>query len=225
LSAAEFIKQYDEYGVPFDADFIDYLRGLSFDERHAFDMAMGYVFGRISDLKIQLSPSGLYTLLKASNAGPEDFYNAHRDRGDLFSSEDEVPAELDRHSRAQFGNGWYPANLLPQVGRWMTDRSCLRFYAQRFSKIALRVTTHIPDLGTSPMELEFRLNGKLSCSFCLFEYGWLDLEIAVPETTMHRTSEFKLEIRASRTWQPSITNPNSNDDRHLSIALCDLKIN
>lgn len=224
LSAAEFIKQYDEYGVPFDADFIDYLRGLSFDERHAFDMAMGYVFGRVSDLKIQLPPSGLYMLLKASNAGPEHFYNAHRDRRELLPSEDEVPAELDRHSRARFGNGWYPANHLPQVGRWMTDRSWLSFHAQRFSKIRLQLTTHIPDLRTSPVELEFKLNGELTCGICLFEYGWLDVEIDVPETVTRRTSEFKLEICASRTWQPSETNPNSNDDRHLSIAVCDLRI-
>ena len=84
LSVAEFIKQYDEYGVPFDADFIDYLRGLSFTERNAFDMAMGYVFGKISDLGLKLPSSGLYLLVKASNAAPEPFYNAHRDRSDLF---------------------------------------------------------------------------------------------------------------------------------------------
>ena len=60
LSVDEFIKQFDHYGVPFDADFIDYLRGLSFDERRAFDCAMGYIFGRISDLHVQLPSSGLY---------------------------------------------------------------------------------------------------------------------------------------------------------------------
>ena len=64
LSSAEFIKQYDQYGAPFERDFIDYLRGLSFDERHAFDMAMGYVFGKISDLHLQLPSSGLYLLVK-----------------------------------------------------------------------------------------------------------------------------------------------------------------
>ena len=70
---AEFIKQYDEYGVPFEADFVEYLRGLSFSERHAFDMAMGYVFGKISDLGLKLPSSGLYLLVKATDGPPEPF--------------------------------------------------------------------------------------------------------------------------------------------------------
>jgi ubiquinone/menaquinone biosynthesis C-methylase UbiE len=224
LSSAEFIKQYDQYGAPFDRDFIDYLRGLSFDERHAFDMAMGYVFGKISDLHLRLPSSGLYLLVKASNVAPEPFYNAHRDRGDLFASAGGVPGELDRYSRAVFGNGWYTANHLPPIARWMTGRSWLRFEAERFSKLRLQLTTHIPDLRTSPMELQFTLNGHAVGRLCLFEYGWLELEIEVPERVTHNTSEFKLEISASRTWQPSVANPDSGDDRHLSIAVCNLEI-
>jgi ubiquinone/menaquinone biosynthesis C-methylase UbiE len=221
LTAGEFIKQYDNYGAPFDRDFIDYLRGLSFDQQHAFDMAMGYVFQRISDLHVKLPSSGLYLLVKASNSAPEPFYNAHRDRSDLFSTTADVPAELDRNSRAVFGNGWYPANHLPPVARWMTNRSWLRFNANPFSKLRLQLTTHIPDLRTSPMELQFKLNGAPVCGLCLFEYGWLELEIDVPETT---GAEFRLDITASRTWQPSAANPNSNDDRNLSIAVCRLEI-
>jgi hypothetical protein len=224
LSSAEFIKQYDQYGAPFDRDFIDYLRGLSFDERHAFDMAMGYVFGKISDLHLRLPSSGLYLLVKASNVAPEPFYNAHRDRGDLLASAGGVPGELDRYSRAVFGNGWYTANHLPPIARWMTGRSWLRFEAERFSKLRLQLTTHIPDLRTSPMELQFTLNGHAVGRLCLFEYGWLELEIEVPERVTHNTSEFKLEISASRTWQPSVANPDSGDDRHLSIAVCNLEI-
>jgi ubiquinone/menaquinone biosynthesis C-methylase UbiE len=227
LSSAEFIKQYDNYGAAFDPDFIDYLKGLSFDERHAFDMAMGYVFGKISDLHLQLPSSGLYLLVKASNVAPEPFYNAHRDRSDrsaLLSTADNVPAELDRYSRAVFGNGWYPANHLPPVARWMTTRSWLSFKAERLSRIHLQLTTHIPDLRTSPMELEFKLNGERICSLCLFEYDWLELEIDVPETTTRETSSFRLDINASRAWQPSAANPNSGDDRYLSIAVCKLRI-
>ncbi len=224
LTAGEFIKQYDNYGAPFDRDFIDYLRGLSFDQQHAFDMAMGYVFNRISDLHVKLPSSGLYLLVKASNAAPEPFYNAHRDRSDLFSTTTDVPAELDRNSRAVFGNGWYPANHLPPIARWMTKRSWLRFTAKKFSKLRLQLTTHIPDLQTTPMELEFKLNGERICALCLFEYDWLELEIDVPYSLTAQTIEFKLDISASRTWQPSVTNPNSNDDRHLSIAVCKLQI-
>ena len=224
LSAAEFIKQYENYGAPFDSDFIDYLKGLSFAEQHAFDMAMGYVFNRISDLHVKLPSSGLYLLVKASNATPEPFYNAHRDRRDLFPTTTGVPAELDRNSRAVFGNGWYPANHLPPVARWMGDRSWLRFDATQFSKIRLQLTTHIPDLRTSPIELEFKLNRTLIARLCLFDYGWLEVEIDVPETLTSGTTEFRLEINASRTWQPSVANPNSSDDRHLSIAVCKLEL-
>jgi ubiquinone/menaquinone biosynthesis C-methylase UbiE len=221
LTAGEFIKQYDNYGAAFDPDFIDYLRGLSFDEQRAFDMAMGYVFGKISDLHVKLPSSGLYVLVKASNTTPEPFYNAHRDRTDLFSTSNDVPAELDKNSRALFGNGWYPANHIPPVARWMTGYSWLRFDAEQLSKISLQLTTHIPDLRPSPIELDFKLNGVRVCGLCLIDYGWLEVEIEVPETA---ATEFKLEISASRTWQPSLENPNSSDNRHLSIAVCNLVI-
>jgi ubiquinone/menaquinone biosynthesis C-methylase UbiE len=224
LTAGEIIKQYDNYGAAFDPDFVDYLKGLSFDQQHAFDLAMGYVFARISDLHVKLPSSGLYLLVKASDAAPEPFYNAHRDRSDLVSSETNVPAELDRNSRAVFGNGWYPANHMPQIARWMTDRSWLSFKAERLSRISLQLTTHIPDLKTSPMELEFKLNGERICGLCLFEYDWLELVIDVPETITRDTREFRFDINASRTWQPAAANPNSSDDRYLSIAVCKLRL-
>src|SRR5688572_26522879 len=186
LSVAEFIKQYDEYGVPFDADFIDYLRGLSFTERNAFDMAMGYVFGKVSDLGLKLPSSGLYLLVKASNTAPEPFYNAHRDRSDLFS-------------RASFGTGWYPANHTPRIARWMNDHSRLQFSNTDLSKIRLELMTHIPDLKSKPIELHFALNGVEICGFSLIEYDWLTLEIDVPKEL--QTNSYTLEIHASRTWQ------------------------
>ena len=225
LSVDEFIKQFDHYGAPFDKDFIDYLRGLSFDERRAFDLAMGYIFGRISDLHVQLPSSGLYLLVKASNVAPEAFYNAHRNRADLITTTaTDTPANLDTNSRAFFGNGWYPANNLPPIARWMSGHSWLRFDAGPFTRIRLQLTTHIPDLRLSPMEVYFRLNGESVCSLCLFEYGWLELEIEVAEAITGNTGSFRLDIRASRTWQPSVANASSNDDRHLSIAVCNLEI-
>src|ERR1044072_3172722 len=85
LSSEEFVKQREEYGLPFEPDFVEYLRGLSFSERRAFDMAMGYVFGKISDLGIRLPKSGLNVLIKASDAPLGSFYNEHRDRSALFT--------------------------------------------------------------------------------------------------------------------------------------------
>jgi cyclopropane fatty-acyl-phospholipid synthase-like methyltransferase len=87
LASDEFVKQRDEYGLPFEPDFVEYLRGLSFAERRAFDMAMGYVFGKISDLHIRLPKSGLYVLVKASDAPLGPFYNEHRDRSALFNAD------------------------------------------------------------------------------------------------------------------------------------------
>ena len=84
LSSDEFLKQADRYGLPFEDDCLEYLRGLSFGERRAFDMAMGYVFGKISDLNVRLPSSGLYMFLKASNAPLGSFYNEHRDRTALL---------------------------------------------------------------------------------------------------------------------------------------------
>src|SRR5256885_7669463 len=85
LSSEEFIKQADNYGLDFEEDFLEYLRGLSFKERRAFDVAMGYVFGKISDLNLSLPKSGLYVFLKSSNVPLGPFYNEHRDRHALYS--------------------------------------------------------------------------------------------------------------------------------------------
>jgi cyclopropane fatty-acyl-phospholipid synthase-like methyltransferase len=123
LSAEEFVKQRDEYGLPFDEDFVEYLRGLTHAERRAFDMAMGYVFGRISDLHVRLPRSGLYVLLKASDAPLGPIYNEHRDRSALFN-EDAAPAPAGEAPRplcldraAEFDDGWYDPNMLPPVAR------------------------------------------------------------------------------------------------------------
>jgi cyclopropane fatty-acyl-phospholipid synthase-like methyltransferase len=86
LSSEEFLKQADKYGLDFEDDFLDYLRALSFKERRAFDLAMGYVFGKVSDLNLRLPRSGLYVFLKASNAPLGPFYNEHRDRRALFAT-------------------------------------------------------------------------------------------------------------------------------------------
>ena len=233
ISSEEFIKQADQYGLKFETDFVDYLRSLSFKERRAFDMAMGYVFGNISDLNIHLPKSGLYVLLKASDAPLGAFYNEHRDRRALYAryrtaSGSDRPiggACLDRSPAVTFDDGWYEPNLLPPIARWMSRSGKITFSSSDVSEITLDLTTHMPDLRTQPLELEFLLNGeRLSC-FALLRRAWLNLHLFVPERlNSEANGQFELEIRANRTWQPRPTNDERRDDRELSIAVCNIEV-
>jgi ubiquinone/menaquinone biosynthesis C-methylase UbiE len=229
LSSEEFLKQADRYGLEFEDDFLDYLRGLSFKERRAFDMAMGYVFAKVSDLNLHLPKSGLYVFLKASDAPVGSFYNEHRDRRALFSTATDSTAAtrvcLDRSREATFDDGWYEPNMVPPIARWMTSRGRVTFRAAGVNEIRLDLTTHLPDLGNHALGLEIFLNGVRLCAFSLYRYGWLELRIPVPETLeLKGTQEFELELRADRTWQPRPAAGEGRDDRELSIAVCNIVI-
>jgi ubiquinone/menaquinone biosynthesis C-methylase UbiE len=224
ISSEEFIKQADKYGLKFETDFVDYLRSLTFKERRAFDMAMGYVFGKISDLDLHLPKSGLYVFLKASDAPLGSFYNEHRDRHALYASAG-VAASLDRSPAVTFDDGWYEPNVLPPIARWMGRSGKIMFSSSHVSEITIDLITHMPDLRTQPLELEFLLNGeRLSC-FALLRRAWLNLHLFVPERlNAEANGEFELEIRANRTWQPRPTNDETGDDRELSIAVCNIEV-
>lgn len=228
LSSEEFIKQADKYGLNFESDFLDYLRGLSFKERRAFDLAMGYVFGKVSDLRISLPRSGLYLFLKASDQPLGAFYNEHRDRRALFASgrAGDLPEEcLDRNKNATFDDGWFEPNILPPVARWMSTRGRVSFSAAKLSEISFDLTTHMPDLRTRPFSLEILLNGTRVCAFSLLDNSWLNLRIRVPVSlSSSATGEFEMEIIAGRTWQPRPGNDEARDDRELSIAVCNVVI-
>jgi cyclopropane fatty-acyl-phospholipid synthase-like methyltransferase len=227
VSSDEFLKQADKYGLNFEADFVEYLRGLSFSERRAFDMAMGYVFGKVSDLHIPLPKSGLYVLLKASDAPLGPFYNEHRDRRSLYGAgtDPATLACLDRDSAARFDDGWYEPNALPPVARWLSRRGRISFHAPKVASISLDLITHMPDLRAQPLVLEFLLNGSRLSAFSLFRRAWLHLRIPVPESLASQgEEEFELEVRANRTWQPRPTNDETRDDRELSIAVCNIEI-
>jgi SAM-dependent methyltransferase len=225
LSSEEFLKQADKYGLGFEDDFLDYLRDLSFKERRAFDLAMGYVFAKVSDLSIHLPKSGLYVFLKASDAPLGPFYNEHRDRRALFSSREDQERLtcLDRNNDARFDDGWYEPNMLPPVARWMGASGRVNFPAPGLTEIRLDMTTHIPDLGSHPLGIELLLNGHKLCAFSIWRYGWLELRVPVPAAiTGEASGEFELEIRADRTWQPRPTGEETRDDRELSIAVCNI---
>jgi ubiquinone/menaquinone biosynthesis C-methylase UbiE len=224
ISSEEFIKQADKYGLKFETDFVDYLRSLSFKERRAFDMAMGYVFGKISDLNIRLPKSGLYVFLKASDAPLGSFYNEHRDRHALYTTAD-LAASVDRNPAVTFDDGWFEPNLLPPIARWMSRSGKINFNSSQISEIVLDLTTHMPDLRTQPLELEFLLNGERLSWFALLRRAWLNLHLFVPERlNSEANGEFELEIRAGRTWQPRPRNDETRDDRELSIAVCNIEV-
>jgi SAM-dependent methyltransferase len=241
LSSEEFIKQRDEYGLPFEPDFVEYLRGLSHAERRAFDMAMGYVFGKVSDLNVRLPRSGLYVFLKASDAPLGPFYNEHRDRTALFNKEAAASEATNETSRreaprafcldrtADFDDGWYEPNVLPPVARWMKQRGRIRFRAHTLKALRLDLTTHMPDLGpdnaahdTRPLGLELLLNGRSLSSLSLFRHGWLSLLTEVPEE-LSLARDFELELRADRVWRPRPHDAENRDDRELSIAVCNIE--
>jgi cyclopropane fatty-acyl-phospholipid synthase-like methyltransferase len=229
LSSEEFIKQADKYGLNFESDFLDYLRGLSFKERRAFDLAMGYVFGKISDLRISLPKSGLYLFLKASDRPLGPFYNEHRDRRTLFASDraDDTAQVtcLDRSQHATFDDGWFEPNILPPVARWMGKHGCVSFSLAKLSEVSFDLTTHMPDLRERPLGLEIFLNGTKLCAFSLFQPSWLNLRVPVPESLNSEAGQkFEFEIRADRTWQPRPSEDQTRDDREMSIAVCNIVI-
>ena len=248
LSSEEFLKQADEYGLPFEPDFLDYLRGLSHGERRAFDMAMGYVFNKISDLDVKLPESGLYAFLKASNVELGPFYNEYRDRKDLLplaenaaknaAGFDTTPRpgtrfiSLDHTStanepiKAEFGDGWYAPDDLPPIARWMSRRSKLRFTANSLLSISFELMTHMPDLSaTRPLQIVFLLNGDLIGICSLSEPRWTRARFEIPQALRSVPDHtFELTIHASRTFQPNLVEPNSIDDRELSVAVHNIEI-
>jgi SAM-dependent methyltransferase len=221
LSSEEFLKQGDKYRLPFDADFLDYLRGLSFKERRAFDMAMGYVFGKISELNIKLPKAGLYVFLKASAAPLGSFYNEHRERELLIGRMSQGESCLDRRADAVFDDGWFEPNNLPPVARWMGRRARINFSEEKLSSISFDVTTHLPDLNVEPLEVNVFLNGTKVSSWSTIRQGWLNITIPVFDSA---DGSFELEFRASRTWQPRPDSDDGRDDRELSIAVCNIEV-
>ncbi|MGI8839081.1 MAG: methyltransferase domain-containing protein [Pyrinomonadaceae bacterium] len=226
LSSEEFVKQADDYGLNFEDDFIDYLRGLSFKERRAFDMAMGYVFAKVSDLNLRLPKSGLYVFVKASDTSLGAFNNEHRDRRGLFSTvqdREETSVCLDRSSAVTFDDGWFEPNMLPPVARWMGSRASINFPAASLSEIRMDITTHMPDLDERPLTLELLLNSVKLCAFSFRRNGWFELRVPVPET-LSGSGVFELEFRADRTWQPRPVKNEMRDDRELSVAVCNIEV-
>src|SRR5499427_2743813 len=224
LSSEEFVKQADRYGIDFESDFIEYLRGLSFKERRAFDMAMGYVFGKISDLNLSLPKAGLYVFLKAATVPLGPFYNEYRDRRALYPQEPGAGIKcLDRCSAAVFDDGWYEPNLLPPVARWMSKEAAVCFDANNLAEISLDLKTDMPDVREQPLLIEFILDGQVASSFDLWRHGWLHVNLSATAASA-QARKHELKIRTSRTWQPRPGDAENRDDREISIAVCNIEI-
>lgn len=228
----ELVKLADDYELPrCDKDFLDYLRGLSANERRAFNMAMGYVFDRVSNYAIKMPASG-YLLVKASDQPLGDLYNEHLDRLGFFPELVEPggndPVCLDRSSRAAFTSGWYTAENLPPIARWMGRAATIRFQTRTLSRLRFDLTCHMPDLSERPLGLEFHFKGRPVGRLSLAQNGWtkteLDLREMAAKESQKEIMDAVVEIRASRTWQPCATNSESRDDRELSIAVCNVEV-
>jgi ubiquinone/menaquinone biosynthesis C-methylase UbiE len=224
-TADELVKQGDNYGLPFcDDDFLAYVRTLNAAERRAFDMAMGYVFRRLSQSNVALPPSG-FVLVKASAQPLGDFYHEHAapltPTAHDFADTDSVC--LDKATHADYLYGWHAAEDFPPLARWLARRGLVRFTAAPIRKITLDLMSHLPDLEANPLALEFRLNGVTVCQHTLAGYGWQTLEIKVAPAG-GGLQTYELEIIPSRTWQPCRHFPGNGDDRELSIAVCNLRI-
>jgi ubiquinone/menaquinone biosynthesis C-methylase UbiE len=230
LSAEDFLDP-DGRESKLEPDFLEYLRGLSFKERRAFDLAMGYVCSRISDLGVsvpcQATSEATQFLLKASDAPLGPFHNEHRDRRGLFSfpvtGRTENGLCLDRSSQAVFDDGWLRPVLLPPVVRWLGKRGRIRFQADEVATITLDLITQMPDLAGQPLGLEISLNSVKLCAFSLYKHGWLQLSISAPEVLKSK-GDYELEFRANRTSQPCQSGGDPQDDRELSVAVCNIEV-
>jgi SAM-dependent methyltransferase len=227
LSSEEFLKQADSYGARYEPDWLEYLRSLSFRERRAFDLAMGYVFATISDMDLRLPNSGFYVLMKASDAPLGPFYNEHRDHRRLLADVGGASAIdsrcLDRSPDVVFDHGWYDAEDLPPIARWMRESAHIRFVAPSLSRIRLDAVTHMPDLPGKPLSVSLVLNGVPIELLSVARTGWRHVEVIVPEPLRRPVGgRFDLELRANRTWQPRPDGA-ERDDRDLSIAVCNIE--
>ena len=185
-------------------------------------MAMGYVFSKVSDLDIRLPAGSSHVLLKASDAPLGPFYNEHRDRRALFSSNGGPSKNvicLDRNSEAVFDDGWYEATMLPPIARWMGKQGRISFRMDRPEVISLDLMTSMTNLRDHPLGLELLLNGSRLCEFTLYKHGWLNVSVRVPEELSAKAiGEFELELRANRVAQ------NPQDDREVSVAVCNIEV-
>ena len=228
--AEEFIKQADEYGLPIcEPDFLRYVNSLGASERRAFNVAMGYVFSRIAEDDVRIPPSE-YLFLKASETETIDFYNSHRSRAafrpGLLQSGHFNSVALDRFPNASFEAGWYPPEELPPVARWMGRYSVLTFHAESYTGLRLELTTHIPDLHRNPLQIEFMLNKENVLSMTLIGNGWVEVQLPSASATGQQNADRTslLEIVASRTWVPGLYNSSSDDEREMSIAVCNIEL-
>jgi SAM-dependent methyltransferase len=222
-SVEDFLDPAENAGSD-EADFLEYVRGLSQKERRAFDIAMGYVFSKISDLGIAEPNSGQSILLKASDAPLGSFYNEHRDRRALFASDWTGTTRdglcLDRSGEVVFDDGWYEPTMLPPVARSMGKHARIRFHSSVVDSISLDLIPRLSDLEARPVGIEIGLNGKRLSAFSVYKYGWLELTIPVPKKLRTGSnSEFELEIKADRTEKAATA-----DAREISIAVCNIQV-
>ncbi len=237
LSTEEFLGETDRLRFPVEEDFLDYLRNLSFRERRAFDMAMGYVYDKLNALKIETPRSDFRIFVKASDQAFGFLDDERGERQSLFRAVNKLEAAsvcLDQNENATFDEGWNGTRDVPPLARLMSERGRVRFATRGLpKKMRFDLITQMPNLRPRGITLDIFLNDVRACSFTLFRHGWLELEFVVPPSAHCAAAEgrYELEIRADRTWtQPHSSdgggdgNALPRDGSRLSVAVCNLQV-
>ena len=120
--------------------------------------------------------------------------------------------------------------MRPMISRrWLdgwASRSKLKFTATSLVSVSFVFLTDMPGLSEGhPLEIAFFLEEDLIGVCSLTKPGWTRVRLEIPDALRTATDEtFEFKIYASRIFQPSLVDPNSVDDRELSIAVHDIEV-
>jgi len=215
-SHQDIIKHHEKYGLSYDSDFIAYLKAMSDEEIRVFNIAMGYVFAKISEMNISAPGNvGGFLFLKASD----------KEMGPLtgeYPLPPYTPTEIKRRllmkENRAFIYGWYPVEHWPQEVRWMGKKASLRMELEQARYLNLKLKCLHPDVNKYPVIVEVIINDSLTKKITLTNREWHSAQLDIHRM---KRSQLDLVIRVNRTWRPCDVTE-SDDQRDLGIAVSDI---
>ncbi|HEY6121461.1 MAG TPA: hypothetical protein VIV66_15990, partial [Pyrinomonadaceae bacterium] len=113
-------------------------------------------------------------------------------------------------------------------GRWMRRRAELQFTAPPFKRLVFQLVTHIPDVTLHPLQVEIALNHVVQQSLSISDNEphlvALNGTELREESKIGNPTSYRLEIKAGRTWQPRPNDALQRDDRDISVAVFDIRL-